>query len=606
MKRLLSFLVCFSLLTFPMQVFALQYTFEHEVYEFDDEEYWSDGWCYRPTDEVKKEAMLITYDENIINGDELIIPKVIEGYKITEFADNIFRWSTFKSCDLSAFPKLSNRMFEGSSLEKVILSDETKKIPNGCFLDCPIEEIVLPEGVKVIDDYAFRGTKIKELVFPSTVKELGFQVVSYCPELKKIEFKNGILSGFAQDSLSLGATFMVDNLETLILPETITYIGEHEFMTAIPGRHGFAFIKYPDNLTVYGKSGSYAQKYAEQHSLKFVAVEEQQNVTSVDISKYTQSKTHRVYNVFDTDYGAVLYLQVVGAPHATGPYLALVRENGESINLSSGVASKTLFASPDHDDIKLSDDRKHLTFNVSFDERLEGKLPGTGEHTVLHEAGTYYYEADLEAGTCVQVNFKPADTVSTWAKPEVAKAMKLGFVPQEFKEKCKQNITREDFCELVYNLISLYSDKELPQANESASFGVADTSNKKLISLWSWGIIKGKGTFTREPVIMPDGVVKRYPEQALLAPNDFLTREEAAVIIIRMIDKFFPMGATNMNFEYSDAGNISDWAADSVQVISNMGIMKGVGNECFAPKDNYTAEQAIVTLLRCYERKSNE
>ena len=68
---------------------------------------------------------------------------------------------------------------------------------------------------------------------------------------------------------------MVENLETLILPENITHIGENEFKVAEAGRHGFNFIKYPDNLTIYGKKGSYAEAYAAERKLKFVAIKEE-------------------------------------------------------------------------------------------------------------------------------------------------------------------------------------------------------------------------------------------------------------------------------------------------------------------------------------------
>ena len=67
----------------------MEYRLDQQDFEFDDTNYWVDGWCFRPTDEVEKTAVLITYDESIINGDELIIPFEINGYKITEFADYI-------------------------------------------------------------------------------------------------------------------------------------------------------------------------------------------------------------------------------------------------------------------------------------------------------------------------------------------------------------------------------------------------------------------------------------------------------------------------------------------------------------------------------------
>ena len=73
-----------------------------------------------------------------------------------------------------------------------------------------------------------------------------------------------------------------------------------------------------------------------------------------------------MYNVYDTDYGTVLYLQVVGAPHATGPFLLFVRENGDEINLSAEVSRETPWAHPEHNDIKISEDGRHVTFNVSF------------------------------------------------------------------------------------------------------------------------------------------------------------------------------------------------------------------------------------------------
>ena len=83
-------------------------------------------------------------------------------------------------------------------------------------------------------------------------------------------------------------------------------------------------------------------------------------------------------------------------------------------------------------------------------------------------------------------------------------------------------------------------------------------------------------------------------------PFDFLTREEASVIIVRMINKFFPMPVTELFFTYDDVWEISDWASESVQIISNMGFMKGVGENKFQPQGKYTTEQAISTLVRVY------
>lgn len=188
---------------------------------------------------------------------------------------------------------------------------------------------------------------------------------------------------------------------------------------------------------------------------------------------------------------------------------------------------------------------------------------------------------------------------SDWAKSDIEKAIALNIINVGGNYNFSAPITREAFCELVYDLIYNYSKIDLPLVPDG-SRPIGDTLNEKIRSLYFWGIINGKGTFTQEPVYAPDGVVKRYFPTVIIAPNDFLTREEAATIIIRMVNKFFPMAATEMWFEYDDIIEISEWASDSVQTISNLGFMKGVGNNNFAPQDNYTTEQAIVTLVRVY------
>ena len=63
------------------------------------------------------------------------------------------------------------------------------------------------------------------------------------------------------------------------------------------------------------------------------------------------------------------------------------------------------------------------------------------------------------------------------------------------------------------------------------------------------------------------------------------------------------MPVTEMYFEYDDISKVSKWTSNSVQVISNLGIMKGVEENKYAPKDTYTVEQAIATIMRLYNKK---
>ena len=48
------------------------------------------------------------------------------------------------------------------------------------------------------------------------------------------------------------------------------------------------------------------------------------------------------------------------------------------------------------------------------------------------------------------------------------------------------------------------------------------------------------------------------------------------------------------------ADGASDWARESVSIMNAMKIMEGVSDTEFAPKGNYTVEQAVATMVRLY------
>lgn len=171
--------------------------------------------------------------------------------------------------------------------------------------------------------------------------------------------------------------------------------------------------------------------------------------------------------------------------------------------------------------------------------------------------------------------------VSDWAAVDVDRAAKLG-IPGSFPSgrDLTQPITREMFCEAVFNLTSRITDDALSSDPDLCKF--TDVDNGKVNFLCGMGIINGKS-------------------ETEFAPNDSLTREEAATISLRMINKVKPMPATTMWFNFTDLGDISDWAMDAVQTICNMGFMNGVGDNRFAPKDTYTEEQALLVLMRIYD-----
>ena len=167
---------------------------------------------------------------------------------------------------------------------------------------------------------------------------------------------------------------------------------------------------------------------------------------------------------------------------------------------------------------------------------------------------------------------------SEWAISDIEKAKALNLINYGGNYNFPGAITREKFCELAYNYIAEFG-KDLEVSNNHK---FKDTDNEKIEALNSLGIIYGKS-------------------ETEFAPNDLLTREEAATILNRLINVVHPdLASTELYFEFADSEQISNWSMSAIQRICNMGIMKGVGNNNFAPQDNYTTEQAIVTLVRVY------
>ena len=91
------------------------------------------------------------------------------------------------------------------------------------------------------------------------------------------------------------------------------------------------------------------------------------------------------------------------------------------------------------------------------------------------------------------------------------------------------------------------------------------------------------------------------------APNDFITREQAAVLLSNLYDKLNINAEVNNNKKYSDDKSITDWAKNSVYKMSglkidgkNVPVFEGVGKNQFNPIGFYTRQESIATILRIY------
>lgn len=137
----------------------------------------------------------------------------------------------------------------------------------------------------------------------------------------------------------------------------------------------------------------------------------------------------------------------------------------------------------------------------------------------------------------------------------------------------EKTINRSEFAQVIYNMLSSVK----PFEGEEAENIFSDTTKNEINTLAKLGIIAGKG-------------------EKLFAPEDLLTREEAAVLLDRTAKHLgIDMSMAKIATGYSDIEAVSPWALSAVQNLSASGIISSEG-EAFNPKANITAEQAIAML----------
>ena len=159
------------------------------------------------------------------------------------FAEN----SVLKTIDSSAF-------LGCTALKKVILPETTKTIYGQAFKNCTaLTKVYIPESTKTLDTEAFMGCENLSDVNISdySITEIKSNTFKDCPGLKEIVLPKGLTKIGSQ------AFMNATGLEKAVIPESVTSIDNSAF-------------SYPDKMTIYGKTGSYAETFAKEKGFEFV------------------------------------------------------------------------------------------------------------------------------------------------------------------------------------------------------------------------------------------------------------------------------------------------------------------------------------------------
>ena len=206
------------------------------------------------------------------------------------------------------------------------------------------------------------------------------------------------------------------------------------------------------------------------------------------------------------------------------------------------------------------------------------------------------------------------DFNSHWAKKEIEEAMLKGFVDTAANYRPDGKITRAEFAKIACTVFGLKTDDDTIKNMREPFNDVSknDWFYRYVVALYNEKVDKNK--VNEESVIQGNG-------SELFNPNDEITRQEAAVIIAKLVkpithDVKKNIGTNekpvyvhqDVKTKFADDKDIATWADNSVKFLSEDGkeVIKGIkeGNkENFKPQNQITRAETLVMMNRAFAAK---
>lgn len=197
----------------------------------------------------------------------------------TYFEENGFKYSPISkfNCRIYGYTDSKTDVVVPNKLSAYTVLE----IADYAFLNNTAIENILFSNAKSIDvigEFSFAGcTSLKSVNIPSTLDKIGFASFMGCTSLTDINISSNI-------SEIKGQTFQnCTSLTEFTVPDSVNTISDFAFSgctslakvvipKAVKNIAPNAFSKC-DNLTIYGYSNSYAETYAEENGINFVALD---------------------------------------------------------------------------------------------------------------------------------------------------------------------------------------------------------------------------------------------------------------------------------------------------------------------------------------------
>ena len=415
----------------------------------------------------------------------------------------------------------------------------------------PGGEVTIPDGVTRINEGAFAGR----------------------PDITVVHFQEGLER--IQDGAFRGCT----GLTEISFPSSLEYVGSYAFA----GCTGLERV----DLSTLRTSNATIQTYA------FAGCTSLRSIYIPDMHKFASyafaGSGIRVLQFAD-DYTLSTYTN--GQYAFSGiPYLTAVELPG------SGTFDRISYRSFNEEG-RVLDEPLQIYYKGTGEER-ENLVIDSGNELLWE--GRWHYNSGIPEDMMARIlseELPPVTglsllpgypTVSDWAQgtvEEAAELLQLAEVPfLQDTFDYTEDITRADFAALAVQTYEALTGDEVAYAPGDAVFADS-TGDEAIAKAYNLGIMGGYNSADDRAEIQ-------------VGPNDLITREQAAAMLARLNEVLGQPLAAAERLPFTDP--ISDWAQDGVSRSYQAGIMTGTGADTFGAAENYTIEQAIVTMYRTYQ-----
>ena len=209
------------------------------------------------------------------------------------------------------------------------------------------------------------------------------------------------------------------------------------------------------------------------------------------------------------------------------------------------------------------------------DEKKEEEKKKVDEKT-LEEKKKEFLKAQRERERQVVLRTFGDVTADHWALDAIAHSYARGYFKGagEGRFAPERAITRGEF-------VTILGRKAGASASNTATIFQDVSSGAYYASYVAWaqsqGIVAGVG-------------------QGRFEPNRTITREEMAVMLNKFLASQNKSYAATGYGNFSDGGSIAVWAKNSVDKMTRQGLLSGMGNGNFAPKESFSRAQAAQVL----------